>query len=428
MKFRCIWIILILMLLFGCTQAPTTSPQVPSQPEPAAPEPAPPVETAPEPAPVEPPVVGGDRDEHGCIGSAGYSWCELKQRCLRQWEENCTEDKILDAPAAPAHVYSTAKCDYLTDSEISSTLGYTFSLVPEATPLEPAGCSKTYFTSDVKSNFIMQMWDYSERDKKLAVTTLTDNECKSIPGYPMTVSIGSEVGEKSCRRDMTAQNSRQFLFAKNGILVKLGYTAGEISYDKLIKLAKIIEGRISSVKTTPVAAPVSGPSGRSTDLLEEGVAGKPTGTAGWASNLAIREVLKRNKGLKLYAVSSESPDTDMPQINRDGKIIEGSYWRFTYMTDDRKVQYAAYVYKGGKVDVKEEDIGSAIYPIKNWKLDSDELLLKGHALKPDFKMGYIGIMVGGKGPIAQLKLTMIDMSKVLGLSAETGEKIIETGF
>ncbi len=36
-------------------------------------------------------VIGGDRDEHGCIGSAGYSWCEEKQKCLRAWEENCTQ-------------------------------------------------------------------------------------------------------------------------------------------------------------------------------------------------------------------------------------------------------------------------------------------------------------------------------------------------
>ncbi len=35
-------------------------------------------------------VPGGDRDEHGCIGSVGYSWCEAKQKCLRTWEEDCT--------------------------------------------------------------------------------------------------------------------------------------------------------------------------------------------------------------------------------------------------------------------------------------------------------------------------------------------------
>lgn len=34
-------------------------------------------------------IVGGDKDEHGCIGSAGYSWCEPKSKCLRIWEEAC---------------------------------------------------------------------------------------------------------------------------------------------------------------------------------------------------------------------------------------------------------------------------------------------------------------------------------------------------
>ena len=38
----------------------------------------------------EPVIVGGDKDEHGCIGSAGYLWCEEKQECIRPWEENCT--------------------------------------------------------------------------------------------------------------------------------------------------------------------------------------------------------------------------------------------------------------------------------------------------------------------------------------------------
>lgn len=35
-------------------------------------------------------MPGGDRDAHGCIPSAGYSWCEASQKCIRSWEENCT--------------------------------------------------------------------------------------------------------------------------------------------------------------------------------------------------------------------------------------------------------------------------------------------------------------------------------------------------
>jgi hypothetical protein len=34
-------------------------------------------------------IVGNDKDEHGCIGSAGYQWCEMKKKCLRSWEEAC---------------------------------------------------------------------------------------------------------------------------------------------------------------------------------------------------------------------------------------------------------------------------------------------------------------------------------------------------
>ncbi|HLO78912.1 MAG TPA: hypothetical protein VK196_20840 [Magnetospirillum sp.] len=32
------------------------------------------------------PIVGADRDSHGCIGSAGYSWCAAEGECVRSWE------------------------------------------------------------------------------------------------------------------------------------------------------------------------------------------------------------------------------------------------------------------------------------------------------------------------------------------------------
>lgn len=34
-------------------------------------------------------LVGNDRDAHGCIPSAGYQWCESKQKCLRPFAETC---------------------------------------------------------------------------------------------------------------------------------------------------------------------------------------------------------------------------------------------------------------------------------------------------------------------------------------------------
>lgn len=44
------------------------------------------------PQPTAAEIVGGDRDIHGCIGSAGYVWCEPKNKCLRDWEEKCFAD------------------------------------------------------------------------------------------------------------------------------------------------------------------------------------------------------------------------------------------------------------------------------------------------------------------------------------------------
>ena len=31
-------------------------------------------------------TVGSDRDPHGCIPSAGYSWCARTKQCERPWE------------------------------------------------------------------------------------------------------------------------------------------------------------------------------------------------------------------------------------------------------------------------------------------------------------------------------------------------------
>lgn len=47
-------------------------------------------------------LIGGDRDKHGCIGSAGYSWCDEKQKCIRVWEEECASSTTPTGDACPA--------------------------------------------------------------------------------------------------------------------------------------------------------------------------------------------------------------------------------------------------------------------------------------------------------------------------------------
>ncbi len=46
---------------------------------------------------MRPASVGGDRDEHGCIGSAGYSWDAENALCVRPWEKEAQFGK----PMAP---------------------------------------------------------------------------------------------------------------------------------------------------------------------------------------------------------------------------------------------------------------------------------------------------------------------------------------
>lgn len=38
-------------------------------------------------------LIGGDKDDHGCLIGAGYSWCPSSEKCLRVWEEYCEEFK-----------------------------------------------------------------------------------------------------------------------------------------------------------------------------------------------------------------------------------------------------------------------------------------------------------------------------------------------
>lgn len=116
----------ISFFFFGCAQ-----PQAPEQPV------VPPVTP---PAGGEEPLVGGDRDEHGCIGSAGYMWCEVKQKCLRVWEEPCIEGSItLDeakaiAEASPCMDDGTLTDDAPTYNNVTHTWWFDMDIVKE-------GCS-----------------------------------------------------------------------------------------------------------------------------------------------------------------------------------------------------------------------------------------------------------------------------------------------
>ena len=39
-------------------------------------------------------MVGADRDEHGCIGSAGYTWSEVRKDCIRLFEDGIRTEAV----------------------------------------------------------------------------------------------------------------------------------------------------------------------------------------------------------------------------------------------------------------------------------------------------------------------------------------------
>jgi hypothetical protein len=58
---------LIAVLATGCA-ATSTGDTTPKDPQPA------------------PRPIGGDRDTHGCLAPAGYTWCARERACVRPWE------------------------------------------------------------------------------------------------------------------------------------------------------------------------------------------------------------------------------------------------------------------------------------------------------------------------------------------------------
>lgn len=55
------------------------------------------------------PLVGADKDAHGCIGSAGYSWSELKQECIQPF--SVADIRLTDPDNATLAVYVILSAD-----------------------------------------------------------------------------------------------------------------------------------------------------------------------------------------------------------------------------------------------------------------------------------------------------------------------------
>jgi hypothetical protein len=66
MRYETILVALVMIILSGCTQNST------------------------------PDMIGGQRDEHGCLGPAGYSWNQTIGACVREWELDESQRKAAE--------------------------------------------------------------------------------------------------------------------------------------------------------------------------------------------------------------------------------------------------------------------------------------------------------------------------------------------
>lgn len=84
----------------------------------------------------KPPMIGGDKDKHGCLPAAGYTWSGIKNKCIRVWEDGIRLDEKNNTSSAQFSAFlvfpdnSTDKVEvYLPGKEpviINATSDYTW--------------------------------------------------------------------------------------------------------------------------------------------------------------------------------------------------------------------------------------------------------------------------------------------------------------
>jgi hypothetical protein len=117
-------------------------------------------------------LIGGDKDAGGCLIGAGYSWCQVKYKCLRVWEEKCEAENI---------------------ATTSNNIGTT----SEKNPISVKPVINSSSTQSIKSCAQMKgVWYSSE--KVCEVNQLSASQCKAKGG------IFNECAS-ACRHDSTAQ-------------------------------------------------------------------------------------------------------------------------------------------------------------------------------------------------------------------------------
>jgi len=111
----------------------------------------------PTPVPTSDEILGGDRDEHGCIPSAGYTWCEVLEECIREFDTECPVVETSTSPPTPVPTSDEISGGDRDENGCIPSAGYTWCEVlgeciqPFETVCAPAGSTDNNSTSSGNS-------------------------------------------------------------------------------------------------------------------------------------------------------------------------------------------------------------------------------------------------------------------------------------
>lgn len=113
------------------------------------------------------PIAGNDKDEHGCKGSAGYSWSVVKNNCIRTFEDGIRLNAVakgIDTTTSAFVVFASDSVDEKAEIFLPTKKE---SIILQKTQKETAGNWKNdslelkqwkgkYMLNDIKGNTLYE--------------------------------------------------------------------------------------------------------------------------------------------------------------------------------------------------------------------------------------------------------------------------------
>ena len=132
------------------------------------------------------------KDEHGCLTSAGFVYCALREKCIRPWEEACDDGRAVPLNGTNTTVTTQPTITTTTTLEVlpSSTTSSTETTLPTPTT-----------TIEVIPILISEPMNATDQNATVETTTTTEAPTTTIPTPTTTIqpicgNMYQEVGEQ----------------------------------------------------------------------------------------------------------------------------------------------------------------------------------------------------------------------------------------